>query len=152
MTIDGNERLVVVGEEIARTVRYSTDDIAAFARMSFDDNPLHVDEEAAKRGRFGRIIASGQQTSAILMGMIASHFSRSTDGVARQMLCLNMNFAFKAPVHAGQDVNLLWRVSTVSWNQSLNGMIAHLDGQAWVVRGTPAVIARGTMLVSRVPA
>ena len=152
MAIDDNERLVSVGEEIARTVRYSTDDIAAFARMSFDDNPLHVDEEAAKRGRFGKIIASGQQTSAILMGMIASHFSRNADGVARQMLCLNMNFAFKAPVHAGQDVNLLWRVSTVSWNQSLNGMIAHLDGQAWVVRDTPAVIARGTMLVSRVPA
>ena len=151
MTGEVDERLVTVGEEIARTVRYSADDIAAFARMSFDDNPLHVDPEAAQRGRFGKIIASGQQTSAILMGMIASHFSRSTDGVARQMLCLNMNFAFKAPVHADQDVTLRWRVSAVAWNRSLGGMIAHLDGHAWVAPEMPAVITRGTMLVSRVP-
>ena len=143
------DKLVVVGEEITRTVRYSTDDIAAFARMSFDDNPLHLDAEAAQHGRFGRIIASGQHTSAILMGMIASYFSRRTDGVARQMLCLNMNFAFKAPVFADQDVSLLWRVSTVEWNNSLKGMLAHLDGYARTAEGLPAVIARGTILVSQ---
>ncbi len=147
--VENDEQLVVVGEEIARTVRYSTDDIAAFARMSFDDNPLHLDAQAAQRGRFGRIIASGQQTAAILMGMLASHFSRSGDGVARQMLCLNMNFAFKAPVHAEQDVRLRWRVSTVAWNASLNGMLAHLDGHAWVTANSPAVVARGTILVSQ---
>lgn len=144
--------LIAVGEEVERTLRYSVEDIAAFARMTFDDNPLHVDRQAAERGRFGRIIASGQQTSAILMGMLATHFSRSDDGVARQMLCLNMNFAFKAPLFAAQDVRLRWRVSAAAWNSTLSGMLAHLDGQAWVQAGAPAVIARGTILVSEAQA
>jgi acyl dehydratase len=144
--------LVAAGEEIHRVVRYSTEDIAAFARMSFDDNPLHVDADLAQRARFGRVIASGQQTAAILMGMMASHFSRRTDGTPRQMLCLNVNFAFKAPVFAEQDVNLRWRVATAAWNRSLGGVLAHLDGQAWAVADTPAVIARGTILVSTVSA
>ena len=78
--------------------------------------------------------------------------ARSTDGTLRHMLCLNVNFAFKAPVFAEQDVNLRWRVATAAWNRSLGGMLAHLDGQAWAVADTPAVIARGTILVSTVSA
>jgi len=152
MELVDTTRLVVVGEEIARTVRYSTEEIAAFARMTFDDNPLHLDPEVAKQGRFGRIIASGQQTSAILTGMLATYFSRNDDGVERRMLCLNMNFAFKAPVFAEQDVHLLWRVSAAEWNRSLKGMVVHLDGNARPPDGQPAVIARGTILVSHAQA
>jgi acyl dehydratase len=142
------QTLITVGETIARTVRYSREDIAAFARLSFDENPLHVDAAAAERARFGEIIASGQQTAAILMGMLATHFSRRDDGVARQMICLNMNFAFKGPVFAEQDLKLRWRVASIEWNQTLNGMIGHIDGRATVVPGKPAVIARGTVLIS----
>ena len=142
------QTLITVGETIARTVRYSRDDIAAFARISFDENPLHLDAVAAERAHFGEIIASGQQTAAILMGMLATHFSRRDDGVARQMLCLNMNFAFKEPVFAEQELKLRWRVASVEWNQTLGGMLGQLDGRATVVPGKPAVIARGTVLVS----
>lgn len=142
------DKLIVVGETVERTIRYSHEDIAAFARLSFDDNPLHIDPRVAQRARFGEIIASGQQTSAIMMGMLASYFSRADDGVPRQMLCLNMNFAFKSPVYAERDVRLGWRVSTVAWHNSLNGMLAHLDGHAWVAADEPSVVARGTILVS----
>jgi acyl dehydratase len=142
------QTLITIGEMIARTIRYSHDDIAAFARLSFDENPLHIDAVAAQRARFGEIIASGQQTAAILMGMLATHFSRCDDGVARQMICLNMNFAFKVPVFAEQDVKLRWRVASVEWNQTLGGMLGQLDGRATVVPGKPSVIARGTILVS----
>lgn len=142
------DKLIAVGETFERSIRYSRDDIASFARLSFDQNPLHVDTTVAQRARFGEIIASGQQTAAILMGMLATYFSRADDGVERQVLCLNMNFAFKAPVFAEQDLQLVWRVSQVAWNESLNGMLGHLDGHAWVVPGKPAVVARGTLLVS----
>ena len=135
------------GETIAKTVRVSREEILAFARMSHDENPLHIDRVAAQRARFGEIIASGQHTAAILMGMLATHFSREHHGVAREMLCLNMNFAFKEPVFADQDVVLQWRVGNVQWNNKLHGVLAHLDGTASVAHGKPAVIARGTILV-----
>ena len=61
-------RLITVNELISRTIRYSHDDIANFARMSLDQNPLHLDALRAKRTRFGEIVASGQQTAGGLMG------------------------------------------------------------------------------------
>jgi len=139
--------IVVIGERIQRTVRYTRDDIAAFARLSGDENPLHCDTRLAERARFGEIIASGQQTSALLMGMLATHFSRDDDGVRREMLCLNMNFAFKHPVFADQDLALQWRVSDIEQKEKLGGLLVHLDGAASVAHGHPAVIARGTILV-----
>ena len=147
MDTRATDHLIFLGETIAKSVRVSREEIVAFARMSHDDNPLHRDTHAAQRARFGEIIASGQHTSAMLMGMLASHFSRSDDGVRREMLCLNMNFAFKGPVFADQDIALAWKVNTTQWNAKLHGMLAHLDGSAAVVQGKPAVVARGTILV-----
>ena len=82
------------------------------------------------------------------MGILATHFSRHDDGVLREMPCLNMNFAFEAPVFAGQDLQLRWRVTNIEPSTRLGGLIGHLDGVASVVRGKPAVVARGTILVS----
>jgi len=139
--------LVVVGERITRTIRYSREDIAHFARLTFDYNPLHYDAQAAGRAQFGEIIAPGQQTSAIMMGLVATYFSRDDDGLKRQMLCLNFNFAYKLPVFAEQDLVLGWTVASVEWNSKLGGQLAHLDGVAEVVPERPSVIARGTILV-----
>jgi acyl dehydratase len=143
-----NSHLIEVGERLSRTVRYTRDEIAAFARMTFDENPLHVDNHVAQRARFGEIIASGQQTSAVMMGMLATYFSRSDDGLARQMLCLNMNFSFKSPVFADQDVLLTWQVASIEWRAKLGGQLAQLDGNARIGGGKPLIIARGTILVS----
>jgi acyl dehydratase len=146
------DHLIFLGETIAKSVRVSREEIVAFARMSHDANPLHHDTQAAQRAHFGEIIASGQHTSAMLMGMLASHYSRSDDGVRREMLCLNMNFAFKGPVFAGQEIRLAWKVNNTQWNGKLHGVLAHLDGSASVVHGKPAVIARGTVLVKEAAA
>ncbi len=141
-------QLIEVGERLSRTVRYSRDEIAAFARMTFDENPLHLDNQVAQRARFGEIIASGQHTSAVMMGMLATYFSRSDDGLHRQMLCLNMNFSFKSPVFADQDVLLTWQVSSLEWKAKLGGLLAQLDGAARIGSGKPLIIARGSILVS----
>ena len=58
--------LVSAGEKLSKVLRYSREDIALFARLSGDENPLHVDAAVAQRARFGEIIASGQHTSAHL--------------------------------------------------------------------------------------
>ncbi|UUX95836.1 MaoC family dehydratase [Aquabacterium sp. J223] len=141
------ERLIQPGERVCRTVRYSREDIARFAELTGDRNPLHTDSRAAERARFGEIIASGQQTAALMMGQLASHFSRDDDGVPREMLCLNFNFAFKHPVFADQDIELAWTVSAAQWHPKLGGMLGQLDGTAGVRHAPPSVVARGTILV-----
>ena len=140
--------LIRVGEEFRTVVRYTREQIMQFARLTGDTNPLHHDRQAAERASFGEIIASGQQTASQMMGAVASHFSQRDDGVSREMLCLNFNFAFKAPIFAEQDIHMAWHVTKLETSQRLGGFVGHLDGQARVA-GRACVVGRGTILVKR---
>ncbi|MBX3599657.1 MAG: MaoC family dehydratase [Rubrivivax sp.] len=140
--------LIRPGEEVRTRLRFSREDIVAFARLSGDANPLHHDTLAAQRANFGEIIASGQHTASRMMGLVATHFSRRDDGVPRDMLCLNFNFAFKAPVFAEQDIAVVWRVAEVEASARRGGCIGHLAGEARV-GGRACVVGRGTVLVKR---
>ena len=55
------------------------DEIVSFAR-SFDPQPFHIDEEAARRSPFGGLIASGWHTTALVMRMIVGHFFGEESG------------------------------------------------------------------------
>ena len=143
--------LIRIGEEFRSQVRYTREQIIQFARLTGDTNPLHHDRQAAERASFGEIIASGQQTASQMMGVVASHFSQRDDGVPREMLCLNFNFAFKAPLFAEQDIHLSWRVTRIEASPRHGGFIGHLDGQASVA-GRACVVGRGTILVKRAAA
>ena len=55
------------------------EDIVAFAR-SFDPQPFHIDEEAAKRSPFGGLIASGWHTTALVMRMVVARFLGTESG------------------------------------------------------------------------
>ena len=148
MPIPIDTPLIREGEEIRSRLRYSVEQIIEFARLTGDANPLHHDQLAAQRAHFGEIIASGQQTASHMMGLVASHFSRQDDGVPREVLCLNFNFAFKAPVFAEQEITLVWRVSQVEPSVKQGGYVGQLDGSARVA-GRACVVGRGTVLVKR---
>jgi len=47
--------------------------IIAFAKQ-YDPQPFHVDRAAAAKGPFGGIIASGWQTTALMMRQVVEHF------------------------------------------------------------------------------
>ena len=140
--------LVQVGERIDHVARYTREEISRVAHATLDTNPVHHDRAAALRAGLPDVIASGQHTSALMSGLAASHFSRADDGVARSMLCLHFNFAYREPIVADSDVTLRWVVSSIEWNASLDGVIAQLEGKASVANAL-AVIARGTVLVRR---
>ena len=146
---DAQPPLVAVGERVTRTVRYTRDEIARFATLTFDTNPVHHDLAAAHRAGHADVIASGQHTSALMSGLAATHFSRCDDGIGRSMLCLHFNFAYREPIFADSDVALRWVVSGTEWNASLDGVIAQLEGKA-LVGDVAAVISRGTVLVRHV--
>ena len=140
--------LVQVGERIEHVAHYTRDEISRFALLTLDSNPVHHDREAAVAAGLSDVIASGQHTSALMSGLAATYFSRADDGVARSMLCLHFNFAYREPIFAGSDVTMRWVVSSTEWNASLDGVIAQLEGKATIANAL-AVIARGTVLVRR---
>ncbi|HEY8610163.1 MAG TPA: MaoC family dehydratase [Roseomonas sp.] len=59
---------LAAGESVEFRKSISANDIAAFAELSGDHDPVHVDAEFAARTAFGRIIAHG----ALVMGLLST--------------------------------------------------------------------------------
>jgi acyl dehydratase len=68
-------------------------DFDAFAELSGDDNPIHVDAEFSARTRFGGTVAHGMLLGTILRGML----DRLVPG-CRQV---EQKLMFPAPTYAG---------------------------------------------------
>jgi acyl dehydratase len=139
---------VAVGERCARTMRFDRAAVAAFAHLTGDANPLHFDTAVAERSRHGRVIASGQHTTSLLIGLAATYFSRGADAQqeTREVLSLNFNFALKHPVFADEDAELAWVVSSTEWSGRLQGWLVQADGS--VTAGERlCVVARATLLI-----
>jgi acyl dehydratase len=60
-------------------VRVEKDEIIAFAK-TFDPQPFHLDEEAARHSIFGTLVASGWHTAALTMSLIARSEYRAAGG------------------------------------------------------------------------
>jgi acyl dehydratase len=71
----------VVGEvdRPSDRVRVDKDEIIAFAKK-FDPQPFHLDDDAARRSIFGRLVASGWHTAALTMSLVARSEYRAATG------------------------------------------------------------------------
>jgi acyl dehydratase len=67
-TIRGKPRIGATAERRRTTAR---SDIEAFTAITGDTNPLHYDEDLAKRSVFGRLIVQGGVTSGLLNALVA---------------------------------------------------------------------------------
>lgn len=130
-------------ERFSSQVTLTPGDVAGFARGVGDHNPAHHDEVFAASGRYGRLIASGAHTTALLLGLTASHFSEKGS-----MVGLEFWFRFERPVFADETITLEWLVTGVTRNERLNGDVVDLRGRVKGEDGRTAVGAKGRVLVT----
>jgi 3-hydroxybutyryl-CoA dehydratase len=130
-------------ERFSSTIVLTPAAVSAFARAAGDDNPLHHDPDHAAATRYGRLVASGPQTTAHLMALTASHFSRRG-----AMVGLEFWFRFRRPVFANETIRLEWLVVSVKPNSRLGGDVIELRGRIRNEAGETAVGAKGRILVS----
>ena len=116
--------------------------VGAFAQAAGDDNPVHHDPEFAASTRYGRVIASGTHTTALLLGLTASHFSKKA-----AMVGLEFWVRFRRPVYADETIRLEWLVVRVTRNDKLNGNIVDLRGRIRGQDGHTALGAKGKVLI-----
>lgn len=124
------------------TVTLTAAEVSSFARSVGDDNPLHHDEVAASASPFGGCIASGPQTSALMMAATASHFAQSG-----AMVGLDFAFWFRRAVPADQVVRIEWLVVGVDRHDGLRGDVVALRGRMRMEDGRTAVGASGRVLL-----
>ncbi|HSD53515.1 MAG TPA: MaoC family dehydratase [Burkholderiales bacterium] len=117
--------------------------VAEYARAAGDTNPVHHDPAFAAASRYGRLIASGTHTTALLLGLTASHFSQHG-----AMVGLEFWVRFRRPIFADETVRLEWLVVKVTPNEKLNGDVVELRGRIRGENGETALGAKGRVLVT----
>ena len=131
-----------VGEAFCRRVTFDAKSIREFASMNGDLNPLHHDEDVAARSTFGGLIASGTHVSALMMGLTATHFSRSC-----APLGLEFKLRFVRAIRAGATLELRWILTALTPKASLRGDLATLEGNAHDDDGVVYVDGKALLLL-----
>lgn len=91
-------RVFRVGESASLTRTITEDDVAAFARLTGDTNPLHLDEAYARTTRFGRRIVQGLLTAGLISALLG------TELPGPGAIYLGQNLRFLQPVYPGDTV------------------------------------------------
>jgi 3-hydroxybutyryl-CoA dehydratase len=130
-------------ERFSSEVALSPEVVAEFANAAGDDNPIHYDPAFAATTRFGRPTASGPHTTALLLALTASHFSKKG-----AMLGLEFWVQFRRPIYADETIRLEWMVIKVTPNERLKGEIVELRGRIKGQDGKTALGAKGRVLVA----
>lgn len=99
---------IAVGDTASfeRTIRES--DIAAFAQLSGDHNPLHTDVAYAAGTSFGRPIVHGMLLGALCSTLVGMYMP------GKRCLYLGQSLRFKKPVYAGDTVTVTGTVQAKS--------------------------------------
>jgi 3-hydroxybutyryl-CoA dehydratase len=95
----------IIGEEATLTKIISDEDIKTFARISGDENPVHVNDEYAKGTMFGGRIAHG----ILVAGLISAVLGTVLPGPGS--IYMSQQIRFLAPVRPGDQVTALAKVT-----------------------------------------
>lgn len=96
-----------VGDKFS-TERLVTDELVRkFADVSGDYNPIHLDDEAAKKTRFGQRIAHGMLSGAFISAVLGYELSE------RRIVYLSQSLRFTAPVFLGDTVTATGTVTKI---------------------------------------
>jgi acyl dehydratase len=127
--------LVEVGATASRSRRITARDIELFTELTGDRNPLHFDEEASAKSRFGGVIVQGGVTSGLLNAVVAE------DLPGPGSVFLHVDWSFKAPVRPGDEITAEVEVLEARADKPLTRLRTTIVNQEGVV------VLDGTALV-----
>ncbi len=87
-----------VGDSAETTRTIEQADVDAFAEVTGDRNPVHLDETFAQQTRFGRRIAHGMLTASLISSVLANQLP------GEGSIYLGQTLQFVAPVFPGDAV------------------------------------------------
>ena len=124
-----------VGDKASRTRKITARDIELFTELTGDRNPLHYDEAAAARSRFGRLIVQGGVTTGLLNAVVAE------DLPGPGSVFLHVDWNFRAPVSPGDEITADVEVLELREDKPLTTL------KTTIVNQEGTVVLDGTALV-----
>jgi 3-hydroxybutyryl-CoA dehydratase len=96
-----------IGEraELRRTI--SDDDVRAFAGITGDTNPVHLDDSFAASTRFGRRIVHGMLPASVISALLATRLPGPGS------IYLSQSLNFRAPVYPGDSITAFAEIIAV---------------------------------------
>lgn len=98
---------MTVGMEATITHTITDHDVRAFADLSGDHNPVHLDEAFAKTTPFKGRIAHGAFTTSLISAVLGTRLP------GPGAILVDQSFRYRAPVRIGDTVTALVRVQEV---------------------------------------
>lgn len=110
-------------------------DFDAFAVLSGDNNPIHVDPDFAARTRFGRTVSHGM----LLYGLLCAALGAVAPGATHTA----QELIFPAPTYAGEPLRITLHIARAEADGEMvvEATITRPDGET-VCRATTSLVAR----------
>ncbi len=100
-----------VGDRAVLSKTITENDVVEFARLTMDSNPLHLDDEYAKRTRFGGRIAHGMLGAGLISAVIGTKLGGP--------IYLGQTVRFLKPVRIGDTLTATAEVIAVRQDKNI---------------------------------
>ena len=133
-----------IGDKASFTRKITSDDIFAYAAVSGDDNPVHIDEDYAKQSIFGERIAHGYHVGSFISAAIGKYLPGNGS------IYLSQTMKFLDPVKVGDEITATVEVTAFPKDKRvlLKTVCTNQNGSE-VITGEALVIPpEGTILIS----
>ena len=102
-----------VGDQFSKSREVTDALVRQFADLSGDYNPIHLDEAFAKNTRFGRRIAHGMLSGALISAVLGYEFKE------RKIVYMSQTMKFTAPVYIGDTVMTTATVTSIREDKNI---------------------------------
>jgi 3-hydroxybutyryl-CoA dehydratase len=99
---------IQVGDTVEFTRTVTSDDIVAFANVTGDTNPLHLDDAYAAKTRFKRRIAHGMLSAGFISAALGTRLAPHAC-----VVYLSQTLRFQRPVYIGDTVTARVEVTKI---------------------------------------
>jgi len=108
------------GDTVSKTTTFTQADFDEFARLSGDDNPIHVDPAFSARTKFGRTVAHGMFLYGVICGLLSEYFPGAVQ--------VSQDLMFPAPTFTGEVMTIVAEVtaSSASLSAGVNAQTNHI--------------------------
>ena len=120
-----------IGDKFSTSKKITDAVVRAFAELSGDFNPIHLDEEFAKQTMFGKRIAHGMISGALISAVLGNEFRE------KKIVYLSQTMKFIAPVFIDDTVTATATVIDIRQDKpivTVETVCTNQDGQS-VVKG-----------------
>jgi acyl dehydratase len=125
-----------VGDKFSASKQITDAVVRAFAELSGDYNPIHLDDEFAAKTRFGKRIAHGMISGALISAVLGYELKD------RKIVYLSQTLKFTAPVYIDDTVTATATVTNIREDKpvvTVETICTNQNGET-VVKGEAAIM------------